>query len=82
MKYRGNWQLGITQFLISVVGQDYQSEIMSEHVILGNDAIFKCSIPSFVTDFVQVEAWLDSEAIAHYQTANYGKHSNYCWPRF
>ena len=30
--------------------------------MVGNDAIFKCSIPSFVTDFVFVESWIDSEA--------------------
>ena len=30
--------------------------------MVGNDAIFKCSIPSFVTDFVSVESWIDSEA--------------------
>ena len=29
--------------------------------MVGNDAIFKCSIPSFVTDFVYVQSWIDSE---------------------
>ena len=29
---------------------------------MGNDAIFKCSIPSFVSDFVFVDTWVDSEA--------------------
>ena len=29
--------------------------------MVGNDAIFKCSIPSFVTDFVFVQSWIDSE---------------------
>ena len=29
--------------------------------MVGNDAIFKCSIPSFVTDFVFVNSWIDSE---------------------
>ena len=27
----------------------------------GNDVLFKCDIPSFVTDFVSVLAWLDNE---------------------
>lgn len=27
----------------------------------GNSAIFKCLIPSFVADFVSVEAWVDEE---------------------
>lgn len=27
----------------------------------GNSAIMKCLIPSFVADFVSVEAWIDEE---------------------
>ena len=42
--------------------QKYEINISPESIIIGNDAIFKCSIPSFVTDFVFVEAWIDSEA--------------------
>ena len=41
--------------------QRYEVDILRESVLLGNDAIFKCSIPSHVSDFVLVEAWLDSE---------------------
>ncbi len=36
-------------------------DILRESVIRGNDAIFKCSIPSFVADYVVVDAWTDSE---------------------
>jgi hypothetical protein len=31
----------------------------NEYVIKGNAAILKCSIPSFVADFVQVVSWVD-----------------------
>ena len=58
---------------VSVVSQDYQTELVSEHVILGNDALFKCLIPSFVSDFVVVEAWIDNEAKAFYPSSKYGK---------
>ena len=34
---------------------------MIEYVIRGNSAILKCSIPSFVSDFVRVESWIDEE---------------------
>jgi hypothetical protein len=34
---------------------------MPESVIHGNDAILKCSIPSFVADFVSISGWIDSE---------------------
>lgn len=30
-----------------------------EYVIRGNAAVLKCSIPSFVADFVRVESWID-----------------------
>ena len=46
---------------ISVTRQVYDSHTFHETVILGNDAIFKCSIPSFVSDFVSTVAWVDSE---------------------
>ena len=48
--------------LFSVTNQRYEINISPESIIVGNDAIFKCSIPSFVTDFVFVDAWIDSEA--------------------
>jgi hypothetical protein len=35
--------------------------IDSEYVMRGNAAIIKCSIPSFVADFVSVTAWIDDE---------------------
>ncbi|KOB76283.1 Dscam [Operophtera brumata] len=44
-----------------VVNQFYEAEILKEYVIRGNAAVLKCSIPSFVADFVKVEAWIDEE---------------------
>lgn len=37
------------------------TEAENEYVIKGNSAVVKCKIPSFVADFVHVEAWLYSE---------------------
>ncbi|XP_025414625.1 Down syndrome cell adhesion molecule-like protein Dscam2 isoform X38 [Sipha flava] len=45
----------------AVVNQDYASEVISEYVIRGNTAILKCTIPSFVTDFVVVNSWISSD---------------------
>lgn len=42
-----------------MVNQFYKAEILTEYVIRGNTAVLKCSIPSFVADYVQVDAWLD-----------------------
>nr|XP_017031897.1 Down syndrome cell adhesion molecule-like protein Dscam2 isoform X3 [Drosophila kikkawai] len=45
----------------AVVSQFYITEAENEYVIKGNAAVVKCKIPSFVADFVQVEAWVDDE---------------------
>lgn len=42
-----------------MVEQDYRTGVNDEYVIRGNSAILKCSIPSFLSDFVVVIAWLD-----------------------
>jgi len=48
--------------LKTVVIQNYESELMpTEYVIRGNSAILKCSVPSFVADFITVESWVTSE---------------------
>lgn len=41
-----------------MVTQFYMTEAENEYVIKGNSAIMKCKIPSFVADFVYVEAWI------------------------
>ena len=46
---------------IPVVHQYYPSEVNNEYVIRGNAAILKCSIPSFVAEFVQVVGWQDDQ---------------------
>lgn len=45
---------------------------MSEYVIRGNTAVLKCNIPSFVADFVKVEAWVDSDGGEYLLTDDIG----------
>ena len=47
--------------IFSVVSQDYATRVNDFDVILGNSALLKCEIPSFVTDFVSVINWSDAE---------------------
>ncbi|VEN44083.1 unnamed protein product [Callosobruchus maculatus] len=54
-----------------VVTQYYEAEVVSEYVIRGNTAVLKCNIPSFVADFVRVEAWVGSDGSVYNQGANY-----------
>lgn len=56
----------------TVVNQFYKAEILTEYVIRGNTAVLKCSIPSFVADFVHVEAWIDDQGNTMIVSNNYG----------
>ena len=42
------------------VNQNYETEADNEYVILGNTALVKCEIPSFVSDLIQVVGWEDN----------------------
>ena len=44
-----------------VISHPYEVDVYKENVILGNDALMKCIIPSFVADLVIVDSWLDVE---------------------
>lgn len=43
-----------------------------EYVIRGNSAVLKCSIPSFVADFVRVDSWIDEQGNVLSHNDNYG----------
>ena len=43
---------------MAAVVQGYETDVIKEFVIQGNDALVKCSIPSYVTDFVTVVSWM------------------------
>lgn len=62
-------------FIVSqVVNQDYASEVVTEYVIRGNTAILKCTIPSFVADFVIVNSWISSDGQEyHHSNDGYGR---------
>ena len=47
--------------LPSVARQIYKTDASQEYVIQGNDVIVKCQYPSFVSDFLSVTGWEDSE---------------------
>lgn len=57
---------------LPVVNQYYEAEVVSEYVIRGNTAVLKCNIPSFVVDFVRVEAWTGSDGSEYTFNSNYG----------
>ena len=67
----------VKEFFFIVVIQDYELYVSPAHVIKGNDVIFKCDVPSFVSDLVLVFSWEDNDNKV-YQTesaSNLGKQS-------
>ncbi|XP_022815102.1 Down syndrome cell adhesion molecule-like protein Dscam2 isoform X20 [Spodoptera litura] len=62
----------------AVVSQYYVTEAENEYVIRGNTAIVHCKIPSFVSDFVYIEAWLMEDGqiltVNNTSTAQEGKY--------
>lgn len=48
----------LNKIIPKVVQQFYQTRVIDEFVLRGNAAILKCNLPSFVADFVYVEAWI------------------------
>ena len=55
---------------VAVVHQLYQTDVAVEHVIRANSALLKCSIPSFVADYVSVESWTvdDQDLVDRFQS--------------
>ena len=51
----------LTKFVFLVVRQMYKTDGSQEYVIVGNDALIKCQYPSFVSDFLTILGWADSE---------------------
>ena len=42
-------------------------------MLLGNDVIFKCKVPSFVDDYVHIINWVDNDGVDHYPRIEKGK---------
>lgn len=49
----------------TVVQQFYQTRVIDEFVLRGNSALLKCNLPSFVADFVAIDAWLSDDGIEY-----------------
>lgn len=60
-----------------MVSQPYEAEADNEYVIRGNAALMKCEVPSFVSDFVSVEMWMDSNGSTYQSGNNEGNSSLY-----
>ena len=57
---------GFISTFIAVVAQTYTTDANKVYVILGNSALVKCEIPSFVADFVSVISWVDNTGAEYF----------------
>ncbi|ENN75867.1 hypothetical protein YQE_07596, partial [Dendroctonus ponderosae] len=76
-----NWQdsKGHTYLLGEnyVVQQFYNSRVIDEYVLKGNTGILKCLVPSFVSDFVQIIAWVADDGTTYdFETSKYFNSGN------
>jgi hypothetical protein len=46
--------------------QNYETGVAYEDVLLENDVIFKCKVPSFMGDLVHIINWVDSDGESYY----------------
>ena len=65
------------EIFFSVLFQDYATRVNDFDVILGNSALLKCDIPSFVNDFINVIAWIENETQEMYIEDNYVRGKKY-----
>ena len=63
--------------MFPVAKQPYRVAVPEESVILGNDVVIKCNIPSFVADFLSVTAWVTSEGTEFQQSDMSGNHRHH-----
>lgn len=68
------------RYCIQVVNQPYSAKVFEEDVIRGNAAIFKCSTPTFVGDFLSVESWFQDD-VPILKNDKYGIYAAIKWNR-
>ena len=49
-----------TLTLVDVV-QTYETRVADVFVIIGNDALVKCTVPSYAADFMEIVGWVTNE---------------------
>ena len=63
--FPSEWFYSILLAPFSVQLQDYLVQLHDNHVMRGNTAVFKCNVPRFVKDYVNVTAWTRSSSLIH-----------------
>ena len=56
----------------TVVAQKYETGTSDSYIIVGNSALVKCEVPSFVTDFITLMSWVDNSNNEYYPSESLG----------
>ena len=73
------WFLLLYFTIYLVVSQEYSTKAEDEYVIVGNDVLMKCKVPSFVSDQVTVINWIDNQGETLYSGSEYSKTKFAAW---
>ena len=63
--------------IFSVVLYIYDVDVFKENVVMGNDALMKCQIPSLVSDLVSVDSWADSKGHEILKSDSFGNNREF-----
>ena len=63
--------------IFSVVLYIYDVDVFKENVVMGNDALMKCQIPSLVSDLVSVDSWADSKGNEILKSDSFGNNREF-----
>ena len=63
--------------IFSVVLYIYDVDVFKENVVMGNDALMKCQIPSLVSDLVSVDSWADSKGNEILKSDSFGNNHEF-----
>ena len=63
----------LSAFLFLAVEQKYETRVSDEFVIIGNDVLLKCSVPSFALDFILLNGWVTNEGVEILANSKDGK---------
>ena len=55
----------------------YDVDVFKENVVMGNDALMKCQIPSLVSDLVSVDSWVDSRRNELLKSDSFGNNNEF-----
>ena len=61
----------------AVVLYVYDVDVFKENVVMGNDALMKCQIPSLVSDLVSVDSWVDSRGKELLKSDSFGNNREF-----